>query len=335
MIGVIWHERTQNNFQRNTTHGSAYFGQFSWRNKNWSALSAEYNCLYCVVDMHAITVRQDPKKLRESSLAMLAWLIALGLDPNKNTLYIQSKVPAHAELAWILNCFTYMGELNRMTQFKDKSAKNAENINAGLYTYPVLQTADILLYQANLVPIGDDQRQHLELCRDVAGRFNKIYGDVFTMPEAYVPPVGARIMGLQTPENKMSKSDENQNEVISLSDPPETIIKKFKRAMTDSDNKVKMSPEKPGISNLLTIYACVTGKSLQEAEAEFAEAGYGTFKQAVGQAVADTLEPYQKEHARLMSDPAELEKIANAGAAKAAEMAEATLKKVKRVVGFM
>ncbi|MCL2225448.1 MAG: tryptophan--tRNA ligase [Defluviitaleaceae bacterium] len=301
---------------------------------HWEKLSSDYNCLYCVVDMHAITIRQDPKVLRENGRNLLAWLIALGLDPEKNILYFQSNVPAHAELSWILNCYTYVGELNRMTQFKDKSAKNTENINAGLYTYPVLMAADILLFQTNLVPVGEDQRQHLELCRDIAGRFNKVYGDVFAVPDAFVPPVGARIMGLQNPTDKMSKSDDNANDCIYLSDSPDSIVKKFKKAVTDSDNQIKMSEEKPGISNLLTIYACVKGITLAEAEAEFSGAGYGHFKQSVGEAVAQTLAPYQQEHARLMADPANLDAIAAKGAEKASEMALKTLAKVKNVIGF-
>ena len=302
---------------------------------HWEKLSAEYNCVYCVVDMHAITIRIEPMVLRDNGRNMLAWLIALGLDPEKNVLYYQSQVPAHSELAWMLNCYTYVGELNRMTQFKDKSAKNTENINAGLYTYPVLMAADILLFQANLVPVGEDQRQHLELSRDITGRFNKIYGDVFTMPEAYIPPFGARIMGLQNPTDKMSKSDDNANDCIYLSDSPDTIVKKFRRAVTDSDNQIRIAEEKPGISNLLTIYACVTGKTLAQAESEFANEGYGHLKQTVGEAVAQTLAPYQKEHSRLMSDITQLDAIAAKGAAKANELAAKTLDKVKDAIGFV
>lgn len=301
---------------------------------HWERLSAEYNCLYCVVDLHSLTIRQEPEVLRNYGRSMLAWLIALGLNPEKNVLYFQSHVPAHTELGWILNCYTYVGELNRMTQFKDKSAKNEENINAGLYTYPVLMAADILLFQADLVPIGDDQRQHLELCRDVAGRFNTVYGDVFTIPEAFVPPVGARIMGLQNPESKMSKSDDNCNDCVYLSDPPDVIIKKFKRAVTDSDNQIKMSPKKPGISNLLTIYACVKGKKIADCEKEFEGKGYGHFKQTVGEAVAERLAPYQKEHARLMADTGYLEKVSAKGAEKASKIAAPTLAKVKNIIGF-
>ena len=314
--------------------GIPTLGSFLGAISNWEKLSSDYNCLYCVVDMHAITIRQDPQVLRDNGRNMLAWLIALGLDPEKNILYFQSDVSAHAELSWILNCYAYVGELNRMTQFKDKSAKSAENINAGLYTYPVLMAADILLFQANLVPVGEDQRQHLELCRDIAGRFNKIYGDVFTIPDAYIPPTGARIMGLQNPSDKMSKSDDNVNDCIYLSDSPDVIIKKFKRAVTDSDNQIRVAAEKPGITNLLTIYACVTGKKISEAEAEFAGVGYGHFKQSVGEAVAQTLSPYQQEHVRLMSDIANLDAIAAKGAAKAAKMAAKTLAEVKKAIGF-
>ena len=303
--------------------------------RNWARLLEDYDCLYCVVDMHAITVRQDPDDLRSYARQVLAWNIALGLDPQKCTQYYQSHVPAHAELAWILNCFTYLGELNRMTQFKDKSAKNESNINAGLYTYPVLQAADILLFQTNLVPVGEDQRQHLELCRDIAQRFNHTYGEVFTMPEAYIAPVGAKIMGLQYPDKKMSKSDtENENDLILLSDSPDAIIKKFKRAVTDSDNEIRFAPEKPGISNLLTIYACCTGKTIPESEADFAGFGYGQFKMGVGEAVVEMLKPYRETYDKLMSDGVYLKEIAAEGAAKARDMAEGTLQNVKKVIGY-
>jgi len=303
--------------------------------RNWTRLSADYNCLYCVVDMHAITTRQDPKTLRDCTRQLVAWYAALGLDPKECTLYIQSHVPAHAELAWILNCYTYVGELNRMTQFKDKSAKNADNINSGLYTYPVLQAADILLYQANLVPVGEDQRQHLELSRDIAMRFNTVYGDVFTVPEMYIPPVGAKIMGLQTPDKKMSKSEaENENNLVLLSDTPEAIIKKFKRAVTDSDNEIRASEDKPGITNLLSIYACCTGKTIAQAEAEFAGCGYGQLKVGVGEAVVDLLKPFQKAQAEIMADNAYLDSVIKEGAEKARAMAEGTLKTVKAVIGY-
>jgi len=303
--------------------------------RNWKRLSTDYNCLYCVVDMHSITIRQNPEDLRSYARQVLAWYIALGLDPKECTLYYQSHVPAHAELSWILNCFTYVGELNRMTQFKDKSAKNEDNINAGLYTYPVLMAADILLFQADLVPVGDDQRQHLELSRDIAIRFNNIYGDIFTVPEAYIPPVGARIMGLQHPENKMSKSEaENENDVVLLSDAPESIIKKFKRAVTDSDNEIRFAPDKPGISNLLTIYACAAGKTIPESQAEFAGMGYGQLKVGVGEAVVAMLKPYRDEYDRLMTDGRYLDEIIVQGAAKARAMSEATLRNVKEAIGY-
>jgi len=315
--------------------GIPTLGSFLGAIKHWERLSADYDCMYCVVDSHSITVRQDPAKLRHNSREMLAWLIAIGLDPKKNTLYFQSQIPAHAELAWILNCFTYVGELNRMTQFKEKSARHAENINAGLYTYPVLQTADILLFQTNMVPIGDDQKQHLELARDVAERFNNVYGDIFTIPEPFIAKVGARIMGLQTPEKKMSKSDENANDIIFLSDAPNVILKKFKRAVTDSDNTIKASPEKPGISNLLTIYSCITGKTIAESEADFEGKMYGHLKTTVGEVVVDMLKPYQEAQAQLMADTAYLDKVAAEGAKKAAEKAASTLAKVKEAIGFV
>jgi len=315
--------------------GIPTLGSFLGAIRHWERLSADYDCMYCVVDSHSITVRQDPAKLRHNSREMLAWLIAVGLDPTKNILYFQSQVPAHAELAWILNCFTYVGELNRMTQFKEKSARHAENINAGLYTYPVLQTADILLFQTNMVPIGDDQKQHLELARDVAERFNNVYGDIFTVPEPFIAKVGARIMGLQTPEKKMSKSDENANDIIFLSDEPNVILKKFKRAVTDSDNTIKASPEKPGISNLLAIYSCITGKTIAESEADFDGKMYGHLKTTVGEVVVEMLKPYQEKQARLMADVAYLDKIAAEGAKKAAEKAAVTLAKVKEAVGFV
>jgi len=317
--------------------GIPTLGSFLGAIKNWKQLSADYECLYCVVDAHSITVRQNPEELRYHSRGLLAWYIALGLDPVKNTLYHQSQVSAHMELAWILNCFTYVGELNRMTQFKDKSAKNEDNINAGLYTYPVLMAADILLYQTDLVPIGDDQKQHLELARDVAERFNKIYGDIFVVPEPYIAKVGARIMGLQNPDKKMSKSEiaDNENDCILLSDEPNTILKKFKRAVTDSGSEIKFAPEKPGVSNLLSIYSCITGKTIAESEADFEGKMYGHLKTTVGELVVDTLKPYQEEQARLMTDIAYLDKVATEGAMAAAEKAATTLEKVKKAVGFV
>jgi tryptophanyl-tRNA synthetase len=314
--------------------GSLHIGNWLGAARNWARLSTDYNCLYCVVDLHSLTVRQDPAVLRKQARELLAWYIALGLDPQKNIVYFQSHVPAHAELAWILNCYTYMGELGRMTQYKDKAAKNEENINAGLFTYPVLMAADVLLFNTHLVPVGDDQRQHLELARDVAQRFNQVYGDILIVPETYVPPVGARIMGLQSPYKKMSKSDENLNDCIFLSDTPDVIMKKFKRAVTDSDNRVRHSPDKPGISNLLAIYSCVTGKTLDESVAVFAESGYGDFKKGVGEAVIEALNPYRLEHERLMADTQYLNGVIAEGAKKAQTLASPTLAKVKEAVGL-
>ncbi|WP_302761709.1 tryptophan--tRNA ligase, partial [Christensenella hongkongensis] len=294
----------------------------------------EYNCYYCVVDLHAITVRQDPAMLRKRTLDVMSILIASGIDPQENTLYMQSHVPAHAELAWILNCFTYMGELSRMTQFKEKSAKAGDNINAGLFTYPALMAADILLYQANLVPVGVDQKQHLELTRDVAARFNHIYGDVFTIPEPYIPKAGAKIMSLQEPEKKMSKSDDNENAFIALLDAPEVIARKMKRAVTDSDGEIRFSEDKPGVSNLLTIYSAITGKSIADCEKEFAGQGYGTLKQTVTDAVISELEPLQKRYQQIRTDKAFLEKVMTENAQKAAYAARKTLSKVQKKIGL-
>jgi len=305
--------------------------------RNWINLQKDYSCLFCVVDLHSITVRQDPVVLREKSRDLLTLYIALGLDPEEHILYYQSHVPAHSELSWILNCFTYMGELSRMTQFKDKSSKHEENINAGLFTYPVLQAADILLFQTDMVPVGEDQKQHIELCRDVAVRFNNIYGDIFTVPEPYIPPVGSRIMSLQEPEKKMSKSEsENLNNVIFLLDEPAVIMKKFKRAMTDSLNEIKYNPqEQPGVSNLLTIYACATGKTVQEGVLDFADArGYGDLKTRVGEAVVAMLEPVQKRFKKLKADPAYIDKIIKTNAERAGAKAADTLTAVKKSVGF-
>ena len=317
--------------------GIPHLGNYIGAIRNWLGLQDEYRCLYCVVDLHSITIRQDPAVLRERARDLLILYIALGLDPEKNILYYQSHVKAHAELAWILNCFTYMGELNRMTQFKDKSQKSEDNINAGLFTYPVLQAADILLFQTNLVPIGDDQKQHLELCRDIAIRFNRIYGDVFTVPEAYIAPVGARIMNLQEPAKKMSKSDSgNLNNLIYMSDDPKTVIKKFKRAVTDSINQIKYDPqEQPGVSNLLTIYASATNRKIEECVAEFANAtGYGALKNSVGEAVVAMMEPMHKRFTELKSDTAYIDNIIKTNKERAEEMAQVTLNTVKDVIGF-
>lgn len=314
--------------------GTLTLGNYLGALKNWLTLSDEYECFYSVVDLHSITVRQDPAELRKRARALLTLYIAAGLDPEKNCIYYQSHVSGHAELAWILNCFTYMGELNRMTQFKDKSAKHADNINAGLFTYPVLMAADILLFQSDVVPVGIDQMQHLEITRDIAQRFNNIYGDVFTIPEAYVGKSGAKIMSLQEPAKKMSKSDENANASIYLMDEPDVIIKKFKRAVTDSGCEVVYSDEKPGIKNLMEIYSAVTGKTMPEIEREFDGRGYGDFKLAVGESVADLLRPVQARVAELSKDKAYIDGIIKENGEKANYFAAKTLRKVQKKVGF-
>ncbi len=314
--------------------GNLTLGNYLGALKNWIALSNEYECFYCVVDLHSITVRQDPAVLRKRARALLTLYIAAGLDPKKNCIYYQSHVSGHAELAWILNCFTYMGELNRMTQFKDKAAKHADNINAGLFTYPVLMAADILLFQADVVPVGIDQMQHLEITRDIAQRFNGIYGDVFTIPEAYLGKSGAKIMSLQDPTKKMSKSDENPNASIYLMDEPDAVIRKFKRAVTDSGCEIRYSEEKPGICNLMDIYGTVTGKSTEEIEKEFDGKGYGEFKLAVGETVADLLKPLQQRVAELSQDKAYIDGIIKENGEKANYYALKTLRKVQKKVGF-
>lgn len=314
--------------------GSLTLGNYLGALKNWLTLSDEYECFYSVVDMHSITVRQDPATLRKRARALLTLYIAAGLDPEKNCIYYQSHVSGHAELAWILNCYTYMGELNRMTQFKDKSAKHADNINAGLFTYPVLMAADILLFQADVVPVGIDQMQHLELTRDIAQRFNGIYGDVFTVPEPYIGKVGAKIMSLQDPTKKMSKSDENPNASIYLMDDPDTIIRKCKRAVTDSEAQILYRDEQPGVKNLIDIYSACTNKSQQDVVKEFDGKGYGDFKMAVGEAVISVLKPLQDEVARLEQDKAYIDSIIKNNAEKANYYAMKTLRKVQKKVGF-
>ena len=289
--------------------GTLTLGNYLGALKNWVELTDEYECIYGVMDLHSLTVRQVPAEFRKNARALYALYVAAGLDPEKNCIYYQSHVSGHAELGWILDCFTYMGELNRMTQFKDKAAKHADNINAGLYTYPVLMAADILLYQADVVPVGVDQKQHLEITRDIAERFNNIYGDVFTIPEAYIGKKGAKIMSLQEPGKKMSKSDTNANATILLLDDTDTIIRKFKRAVTDSESEVRYAEEKPGISNLMDIYSAVTGKTYEEIEKEFAGKGYGDFKLAVGETVADHLKPLQERYEQLMKDKAYIESM--------------------------
>lgn len=304
--------------------------------KNWVALSDSYDCHYMLVDLHAITVRQDPKVLLDRCHEFLALYMACGLDPARNTLFVQSHVAAHARLGWVLNCYTQMGELNRMTQFKDKSAKHAENINAGLFGYPVLMAADILLYQAAQVPVGDDQKQHLELTRDIASRFNGVYGPVFTIPEPMIPPVGARIMGLQEPTAKMSKSGEAETDAIYLLDAPDVITRKIKRAVTDADGVIKHDiAAKPGVSNLLSILGAITGESFATLEARFAGKGYGHLKGEVADAVVACLEPVQARYADIRADTTGLQRVLRDGAAKASARADATLNRVHEVLGFI
>ena len=316
--------------------GDLHLGNYLGAIKNWVDILDDYNSYYCIVDEHSITVRQNPAELRRRSTAQLAQYIACGLDPEKCTLFIQSHVHEHAELGWILNCYTMFGELSRMTQFKDKSAKNADNINGGLFTYPTLMAADILLYQADFVPVGADQKQHVELTRDIAIRFNNLYGETFTIPEPYIPKVGARIMSLSNPASKMSKSDPAG--CVFLMDTPDEIARKFKRAITDSDteNCVRYAPEeKPGVANLMSIYSSVTGKSYAEIEKEFEGKGYGVFKPAVGEAVADSLRPIREEASRMMTDKEYLKGIYTLGAEKASYAARKTMRKVAKKIGFV
>ena len=309
-----------------------YLGAF----KNWGTLQEEYNCIYCIADLHAITVRQEPSMLRKYTKELFALYLAAGLDNTKNIIYIQSNVSAHSELAWILNCYTYMGELSRMTQFKDKSQKQGKNIPTGLFNYPVLQAADILLYQTAVVPVGEDQRQHLELSRDIAIRFNNIYGDIFSIPEMYIPKAGAKIMGLQNPTKKMSKSDtDNENNVIYLLDDLKVIANKIKRSVTDSDNQIIYSDEKPGIKNLLNIYCAITNKEIKQAEKDFSGFGYGAFKEAVAEVVIEEIRPIQENFKRILADREFIEEAIKDGAKKAEYIANKTLKKVKKKVGFI
>lgn len=318
--------------------GDLTLGSYLGAIKNWSERAEQFDCYYFMADLHALTTRNNPTDLRRRTLEQLAQYVACGLDPQKNTLFIQSHVPAHAELGWVLNCYTMFGELSRMTQFKDKSAKNADNINGGLFTYPSLMAADILLYQPDFVPVGDDQKQHVELTRDVAQRFNNLYGETFKVPEPYIPKVGARVMDLLDPRSKMSKSDEIGNGRICLMDKPEDIARKFKRAVTDSDTErcVRYDPEnKPGVANLMSIYAAVTGKSFEEIEREFEGKGYGAFKPAVGDAVIETLRPIREEATKIMKDKAYLDNLCKDGAERASYIANKTLRKVYKKVGLV
>ncbi len=315
--------------------GTLTLGNYLGAMRNWVRLQDDYDCLYCVVDMHAITVRNDPRELRRKSLSVAAVYMAAGIDPGKSLIYLQSHVPEHAQLSWALSCHTYMGELSRMTQFKEKSQKNEDNINAGLFTYPVLMAADILLFQAALVPVGDDQKQHLELARDIAIRVNNAYGPTFTVPEPYIPPVGARIMSLQNPLAKMSKSDEDETSYIAILDGPDTIRKKMKRAVTDSDGRVAASPDKPGVTNLMTILSAVTGEGMNAMEERFAGKGYGALKAETAEAVVSLLSPIQARYAELMKDEGELLRILRASAQEASRRARPTLAAVFEKVGFV
>lgn len=315
--------------------GILTIGNYLGAIKNWVDLQNDYDCFYAIANMHAITVRQDPATLRQRTLELLALYVACGVDPEKCTLYLQSHVSAHAELQWVLNTFTYVGEMERMTQYKSKCLAHADNINMGLMDYPVLMAADILLYQADLVPVGADQKQHLEITRDIASRFNGIYGNTFTVPEPYILKAGAKINSLQEPDKKMSKSDPNPNAFISMADDKDTVMRKFKRAVTDSEAFVRFDEEaKPGVSNLLTIYSIFAGKTIAEAEKEFEGKGYGDFKAAVGEAVADKLAPIQAEQKRLLADKGYLNGILASGAEKAFRSARKTLSKVYRKIGF-
>ena len=327
-------ERKQTIFSGIQPSGSLTIGNYIGALRNFALLQDQYDCLYCVVDMHAITVRQDPAQLRRRCLEVAATYIACGLDPDKNIIYCQSHVSGHAELMWILNCFTYMGELSRMTQYKDKAAKHADNINAGLFTYPVLMAADILLYQADLVPIGVDQRQHLELTRDIAQRFNAVYGDVFTVPEAYYGKVGSKVMSLQDPTRKMSKSDP-EDCYIAILDPEDAIRRKLKRAVTDSDGDIRFDPEnKPGVSNLLSIIAAMSNRTMDETVADLQGQGYGALKDRATECVLDVLRPIQAEHKRLMADKGYLQGVLKQNAERADAIAVKSLRKVQRKVGF-
>ena len=315
--------------------GMLTLGNYLGALKNWKNMQEEFDCTFAVADLHAITVRQEPAKLRQQIYSTAALLLALGIDPEQHTLFVQSHVPAHSQLSWILSCYTQFGELSRMTQFKEKSLRHADNVNAGLFTYPVLMAADILLYKPDLVPVGADQKQHLEIARDIAVRFNGVYGDVFTVPEPYIPKTGARVMSLQDPTKKMSKSDDNINAWVAILDSKDDIMRKFKRAVTDSDMKVCLGETKAGINNLIGIYSAVTGKTPEEIEKEFDGRGYGDFKCAVGEAVAEELRPIKEKYDTFIADKKQLEDIYKAGAERAAYTANRTLSKVMKKVGFV
>lgn len=318
--------------------GQLTIGNYMGALRQWVNMQDDHDCLYMLVDLHAITVRQDPKALHQACLDGLALYIACGIDPAKSTVFMQSHVPEHAQLAWLMNCYTQMGELNRMTQFKDKSAKNVSNINAGLYSYPVLMAADILIYQANQVPVGDDQKQHLELARDIATRFNNVYGKTFSIPDPFIPEFGARVMSLQDPTKKMSKSDDNVNNFVGLLEDPKKIAKKIKRAVTDSDEQARIyfdTAEKPGVSNLLSLLSCATGSSIETLVPSYEDKMYGHLKSDVADAVVALIEPIQQKYNALREDKTELNRIMREGAEKASQRAAVTLAKAYDAVGFV
>ena len=316
--------------------GNLTLGNYLGAINNWKKMQEDYNCYYMIANLHTLTVRNDPETLRSNTLNLLALYLAAGINPEKSSIFIQSQVPSHAELSWVLNCYTYMGELSRMTQFKDKSAKHADNINSGLFTYPVLMAADILLYQADLVPVGEDQKQHVEITRDIAERFNKIYGETFKIPEPYILKTAARVMGLQNPNAKMSKSSTLENDSIFLTDEPDVILKKFKKSVTDSENIVRYDEEnKPGISNLIEIYSAIMGITKEDIEKEFVGKGYGEFKTAVANCVIEELKPLQEKYKELKSNPDYLEKIYKEGAEKAYQVAHKTLEDVYKKIGLI
>lgn len=315
--------------------GSFTLGNYIGAVRNWSSLQNDFDSLYMVADLHALTVRQDPAELRRHTREAAAMLLATGIDPEQSILFVQSHVPAHTQLSWILACNTQFGDLSRMTQFKDKSAKHADNVNAGLFTYPALMAADILVYNADLVPVGADQKQHLEMARNVAQRFNNIYSPTFTMPEPYISKTGAKIMSLQEPDKKMSKSDTNVNSFVLMTDDEATIMRRFKRAVTDSDGVVRAGDDKPGVTNLMTIYSCMTGKDFEAIEKEFDGQGYGAFKEAVAQSVIDTFKPIQDEYTRILADKEYLDGVLANGAEKASRIADRMVRKVYKKVGLM
>ena len=315
--------------------GAPTLGNYLGALKNWKTLADDFDGAFAVADLHAITVRQDPAKFRQQITSVLALLLAIGLDPEQSILFIQSHVPAHSQLAWVLNCYTQFGEMSRMTQFKDKSQSHADNVNVGLFAYPVLMAADILLYQADLVPVGADQKQHLEIARDIAQRFNTLYSPTFTVPEPYIGKQGARVMSLQDPQKKMSKSDPNPKSFISVFDPPEVIVKKIKSAVTDSEGSVRYAEGKDGINNLMGIYSCCTGLTNEQIEADFAGRGYGDFKAAVAEAVVEELRPVRERYERYVNDKAYLQEVAAKGAERASRIANRTLQKAMKKIGFV